>query len=143
MKVSRSWLGLASLMHQNKSRKFGAMAVRLGALRFTISHTGSPKFTALKHMSSCFNFPTNVILHFHWDFTIFEFSFGGKDNLHARQMKFLILFWQWSCQMDFHNDVALVLLELSPTSTLVSCLWLIRYALWTEKTPLAVADHTL
>ena len=30
-------------------------------------------------MFSCFNFTTNVTLHFHWDFTIFELSFGGKN----------------------------------------------------------------
>ena len=68
----------------------------------------------------------------------------GRISLQACQMKFFILFRQRSCQTNFHNDIILVLmLKHSPTSNLVSCLWLIRYALQIEKTPLAVADHTL
>ena len=67
----------------------------------------------------------------------------GRISLQACQMKFFILFRQRSCQTNFHNDIILVLmLKHSPTSNLVSCLWLIRYALQIEKTPLAVADRT-
>ena len=67
----------------------------------------------------------------------------GRISLQARQMKFFILFRQRRCQTSFHNDIILVLmLKHSPTSNLVSCLWLIRYALQIEKTPLAVADRT-
>ena len=41
------------------------------------------KLTAPKHMPSSFNYPTNVTRNIQRDFTILEFSFGGK-NIFAR-----------------------------------------------------------
>ena len=142
-KAARSWLGFASLTHQNKSRKFGEFAVRPGALKFAICHTATassqlqstcPAVSTSPQMSHA----TSKGILRSWSLVLV-----GRISLHARQMKFFILFGQRSCQIDFYSDVILVLLEHSPTSTLVNCLWHIRYALWTEKTPLAVADQTL
>ncbi|KAL4594227.1 hypothetical protein ACB092_12G005500 [Castanea dentata] len=141
--VSMSWLGLASLTHQNKSKKFGAMAVRPGALRFAICHTADASSQPQNTCPAVSTFPQMSQSTSTGILRSLSLVLVGRISLHARQMKFFILFGQWSCQTDFHNDVVLVLLELSPTSNLVNCLWLIRYALRTEKTPLAVADQTL
>ena len=117
--------------------------MRPGALRFAICHTvaasSQPQNTcpAISTPPQMSHSTSNGILRF------LSLVLVGRISLQAHQMKLFILFGQRSCQTDFHSDVVLVLLEHSPTSTLVSCLWLIQYALRIEKTPLAIVDHTL
>ena len=117
--------------------------MRPGALRFAICHTvaasSQPQNTcpAISTPPQMSHSTSNGILR------SLSLVLVGRISLQACQMKFFILFGQRSCQIDFHSDVILVLLEHSPTSTLVSFLWLIWYALRTQKTPLAIANHTL
>ena len=142
-KATRSWLSFASLTHQNKSRKFDGFAVRPGALKFAICHTA---VASSQLQSTCSAISTSSQMSHATSKGILRSQIlvlVGRISLHARQMKFLILFGQRSCQTDFHSDIILVLLEHSPTSSFANFLWQIRYALRTEKRPLAVADQTL
>ena len=122
--ASRSWSGFASIMHQNRSRKFDGLVMRPGALTLAICQTAATK-SQPQNVWPAISTPPHKS---HSTSTGISRSLSlvlvGRMSVQARQIKFLILFGQWNFQIDFYNDFILVLFEHSLTLNLDSCLWL-------------------